>query len=45
MSFMGAVWRLFSGDLGRSFKQCRLVALDLDDQADFGLFGNLEVFF
>jgi hypothetical protein len=45
MGFMGAVWRLFGGNLGRFFKQCRLVAFDLDDQADCGLFGNLEVFF
>jgi hypothetical protein len=33
------------GDLGDRLKQGRLVALDLNDQGDGGLFGDLEVFF
>jgi hypothetical protein len=33
------------GDLGDRLKQGRLVALDLNDQGDIGLFGDLEVFF
>ena len=33
------------GDRGDRLKQGRLVALDLNDQGDVGLFGGLEVFF
>jgi hypothetical protein len=33
------------GDLGDRLEQGRLVALDLDDQGDVGLPGDLEVFF
>jgi uncharacterized membrane protein YeiH len=33
------------GDLRDCLKQGRLVALDLNDQSDIGLCGDLEVFF
>ncbi len=38
-------WFCRIGDLGDGLQQGRLVALDLDDQTDIGLSGDIEMFF
>jgi hypothetical protein len=45
VGFAGTEWFCLRGDLGDALKQVRLVALDLDDQRDISLLGNLEMFF
>ncbi len=45
LAFAGAERFCRLGNLGDRLKQARLVALDLNNQSDVGLFGDLEVFF
>jgi hypothetical protein len=45
IAFAGAERFCRLGDFGYRLKQGRLVALDLNNQCDVGLFGDLEVFF
>lgn len=45
MALAGTQRRGRGGDLGDRLEQGRLVALDLNDQGDVGLLGDLEVFF